>query len=187
MKCFNHPDKDAVGLCQYCGKAVCNSCAQTFLGKVFCLGCSQALKRRVEAASISKPFTLPLALLTWTNLAFSILIGAYIIYILVWGLLIPLDFNLLLTYITSIAALTIIPATILLFSGYEMLRGRLFKGGLMNVASSIILFQLFWYFNWYTPLIADLWPINLLSFTPALASGILGICLELLKKAFSAS
>ncbi|MFZ4741418.1 MAG: hypothetical protein ACOYLE_09685 [Bacteroidales bacterium] len=26
MKCFNHPDKDAVGICKNCNKGLCNDC-----------------------------------------------------------------------------------------------------------------------------------------------------------------
>lgn len=39
MKCFNHPDVEAVGVCVRCGKAVCKECQRIAEGKVFCPSC----------------------------------------------------------------------------------------------------------------------------------------------------
>ena len=45
MKCFIHPANDAVGICKYCAKGACSSCAvDTGQG----IACSEACARQVE-------------------------------------------------------------------------------------------------------------------------------------------
>lgn len=36
MKCFNHHDRDAFGICKSCGKALCLECMAIENGKVLC-------------------------------------------------------------------------------------------------------------------------------------------------------
>jgi len=45
MKCFNHPDQDAVGLCKHCSKGLCVECASD-LGHG--LACKGSHERQVE-------------------------------------------------------------------------------------------------------------------------------------------
>ncbi len=47
MKCFYHPDLDAVGLCSQCGKAACRQCVQDVDGSMLCRGCLQLRQREV--------------------------------------------------------------------------------------------------------------------------------------------
>ena len=39
MKCYVHPDVDAVGTCTNCGKSVCSNCIVEMNGKVVCKAC----------------------------------------------------------------------------------------------------------------------------------------------------
>jgi len=39
MKCFHHPDRDAVVTCCKCGKGLCNDCTITVDGKIYCPVC----------------------------------------------------------------------------------------------------------------------------------------------------
>ena len=48
MKCFNHNDQDAVGVCKHCQKGVCTNCCTLIDGTVSCLGSCEA-----EVASIN--------------------------------------------------------------------------------------------------------------------------------------
>lgn len=42
MKCFDHPEKDAVGSCKSCGKGVCSECAVDLTKGLACRGrCEQ--------------------------------------------------------------------------------------------------------------------------------------------------
>lgn len=41
MRCINHLDTDAVGICQQCGRAVCQTCVVIFGGKLYCTNCVQ--------------------------------------------------------------------------------------------------------------------------------------------------
>jgi VIT1/CCC1 family predicted Fe2+/Mn2+ transporter len=38
MKCFNHEEKDSVGMCRFCGKAVCKECAADGAIGITCKG-----------------------------------------------------------------------------------------------------------------------------------------------------
>lgn len=40
MKCYQHPDVDAVATCVVCGKAVCAACATDVAGRVHCEECA---------------------------------------------------------------------------------------------------------------------------------------------------
>jgi hypothetical protein len=39
MKCFYHPDKDAVGICSQCGKGCCRACVEDVGGALLCKDC----------------------------------------------------------------------------------------------------------------------------------------------------
>ncbi len=41
MKCYNHPDRDAVGPCSLCGKGVCEEDAVYINGKLYCKECAK--------------------------------------------------------------------------------------------------------------------------------------------------
>lgn len=47
MKCFNHPDKEAAGVCVVCGQPFCHSCAVEFSdGSLYCrpdAACGQSI------------------------------------------------------------------------------------------------------------------------------------------------
>lgn len=46
MKCFNHEDKDAVGICVSCKKGLCRDCAIEYDGKLYCKDCFNAAQQR---------------------------------------------------------------------------------------------------------------------------------------------
>ena len=39
MKCVTHMEKDALGICNYCGKSVCDECVQELNGEKYCKEC----------------------------------------------------------------------------------------------------------------------------------------------------
>jgi len=44
MKCFNHPEKDAVGICKNCNKGLCKECAVEVDNGISCKGkCEEEL------------------------------------------------------------------------------------------------------------------------------------------------
>jgi len=45
MKCFYHPEKDAVGTCSQCGKAACRDCIEDVGGALLCKTCMGAVIR----------------------------------------------------------------------------------------------------------------------------------------------
>jgi hypothetical protein len=51
MKCYVHPDVDAVGTCANCGKFVCSSCAVDYQGKVTCKSCIEKMASSSGAAA----------------------------------------------------------------------------------------------------------------------------------------
>lgn len=48
MKCYSHQDRDAVGICLACGKAICQECAQEVKGKIYCKRCAAEVKETEE-------------------------------------------------------------------------------------------------------------------------------------------
>ena len=53
MKCYNHHDRDAFGICKACGKALCLECIDIVNGKVTCKD-SEKCHNRVNCFSNSK-------------------------------------------------------------------------------------------------------------------------------------
>jgi hypothetical protein len=51
VKCFKHPQNDAVGVCAYCGRALCPECTQvTSAPRLACSGqCAEAVLRSEKA------------------------------------------------------------------------------------------------------------------------------------------
>jgi hypothetical protein len=46
MKCFNHHQEDAVGICKHCSKGVCSTCTMLVGGSVACAAsCTEAVAR----------------------------------------------------------------------------------------------------------------------------------------------
>ena len=39
MECHNHPDREAVANCSFCGKAVCPECSVEIGGNIYCKDC----------------------------------------------------------------------------------------------------------------------------------------------------
>jgi hypothetical protein len=37
MKCFNHKEKEAIGVCKYCHKGLCQDCAKDLIGGLACV------------------------------------------------------------------------------------------------------------------------------------------------------
>lgn len=50
MKCFNHQDIDAVGVCTSCGKNICSNCAMEVGGKIICKSCAEKMANNNIAA-----------------------------------------------------------------------------------------------------------------------------------------
>jgi len=48
MKCFYHPDKDAVGTCSQCGKAACRECLYDVGGAMLCKDCMARQLRTIQ-------------------------------------------------------------------------------------------------------------------------------------------
>lgn len=54
MKCFNHPDTDAVGLCSKCNKAGCRHCLKDIGGAIACSDCLAEHVRQSDAEIASE-------------------------------------------------------------------------------------------------------------------------------------
>lgn len=48
MKCYNHEDRDAVGICVSCKKGICRDCAIEYNGKLYCKDCFENAKIKRE-------------------------------------------------------------------------------------------------------------------------------------------
>ena len=62
MKCFNHPESDAVGICKSCQKGICHECAIDLGKGIACKGqcesdvtaVNEALARNMELGSLNR-------------------------------------------------------------------------------------------------------------------------------------
>jgi len=61
MKCYYHPEVDAVATCTDCGKAICQSCAVNVGGRLLCQQCLASGTARGRAESVP---TNPLAIVS---------------------------------------------------------------------------------------------------------------------------
>ncbi len=48
MRCYRHPDREAIGVCSSCFKAVCPECAKERSGKIICVECEQKLENSIK-------------------------------------------------------------------------------------------------------------------------------------------
>ena len=85
MRCFYHPQADAVGTCKHCHRGVCRGCASEREGGLACLGRCEAavdavnalIRRNVQIGVKSRPLNLVaflvfvMALITLLYLAFN--------------------------------------------------------------------------------------------------------------------
>ncbi len=55
MKCYVHPDIDAVGTCTNCGKTVCSGCALEMNGKLICKSCIERMATQPSQQSPVQP------------------------------------------------------------------------------------------------------------------------------------
>src|SRR5260370_504292 len=62
IKCFYHPEQDAVGMCTQCGKAACHNCMKEVEGGMLCKGCIahqlQAIQDESKAAEEERQATI---------------------------------------------------------------------------------------------------------------------------------
>jgi drug/metabolite transporter (DMT)-like permease len=80
MKCFYHPEADAVGTCKHCSRGLCRACAAERDGGLACSGRHEAevdavsalIRRNVQVGVKSRPLSL---------VAFGVFVTALIILI----------------------------------------------------------------------------------------------------------
>ena len=52
MKCYFHPDNDALEVCTNCGKAICNECVNTLNSKPYCPACSPLMDQEPKLKKV---------------------------------------------------------------------------------------------------------------------------------------
>jgi hypothetical protein len=97
MKCFNHPEKDAVVVCKACGKAVCRDCGiKTGNGFVCQQSCTETLAEINELQARQLEHLKNIKRLNFLGAFFSICMGLLFIYFSSLGYGIVYNFVLLL-------------------------------------------------------------------------------------------
>ncbi|TKJ28913.1 MAG: hypothetical protein CEE40_10335 [Chloroflexi bacterium B3_Chlor] len=76
MKCYKHPDVDAVAACTTCGKALCETCSVDLAGRISCRECLAAPPAEGGAGTFSQMNPLSIA---------SVVLGAIGIFGLLCG------------------------------------------------------------------------------------------------------
>lgn len=82
MKCFYHPDVEAIGTCTNCGKAICADCSMEVGGKLVCKPCTEKMAAQCAAppAPCRKEPALALLLSLIGGLVSGLLIGLGQVY-----------------------------------------------------------------------------------------------------------
>jgi len=172
MKCYKHPEEDAVGICSKCGRGICTQCAEISNGKLICKDC---LKTKILIPKRLKAYSLVGAIIGWLGFVNSTLLGTYIaLYCLRFASLDPSFLRK--AYIVGIIATA--SAFTLLYGGYLIWRGRIRRGGTLNLIAGTTTTILYLYFTFGFPLLGQLGPMGYLLLVPALMSGLIGILIS---------
>ena len=54
MECHNHPDREAVANCSFCGKAICPECSVEIGGSIYCKDCLNDIIAKTMVAEETK-------------------------------------------------------------------------------------------------------------------------------------
>lgn len=75
MKCYNHHDRDAVGVCKNCSKGICPDCLTEVDNDIACIGkCEGVLRAKSKQTKTNKKVLIFLSLI-------SILFGTVVGYV----------------------------------------------------------------------------------------------------------
>jgi len=155
MKCYIHPERDAIGVCVMCGHGVCDACSVNLGGKIYCKQCVEKVVTRpnVEASSRAASITVASILLyifgAWGIISslFLIIFGG--IFGGIGDILYPyytqnVDINIIKGIIALIAGISISLGIIYLISsileivaGYWLWRS-LKNGGILGIIVSVL-------------------------------------------------
>ncbi|MDW8026802.1 MAG: zinc ribbon domain-containing protein [Armatimonadota bacterium] len=67
MRCYEHRDIEAIGVCQSCGRGVCESCQTMRQGQILCIGCAERV--RAGGAWFTFRFSVPNLEQIWEELS----------------------------------------------------------------------------------------------------------------------
>jgi TM2 domain-containing membrane protein YozV len=137
MKCYVHPDVEAMGTCTSCGKAICSTCSMEVGGKLVCKPCAEKMATQcltVKAVPQKEP-ALALLLSLVGGLVSGLLIGLGQIYngqvkkgiilciahVVIWAVIIVAYILLALTVVGAICCLPIFafPFLLWLYAMYD--------------------------------------------------------------------
>ncbi len=172
MKCYKHPDKNAVGVCSTCGRGICRQCAVTSMGKLICRDCSEVSEARTPTTL--KAYNLMGAITGLLGAVNTILIGSYLITLFLYLAPLGIAFPPAQTYIVGITA-SVVASFLLLCGSYLIWKGRARRGGMLNFVAGAITIILYLYFTLVFPLLYQLGITGYFLPAPALISGVIGI------------
>ncbi len=53
MKCYIHPDVEAIGTCTSCGNAICSTCSMEVGGRLICKPCGEKMATQCAASQVA--------------------------------------------------------------------------------------------------------------------------------------
>ena len=110
MNCYYHPDRDAVGVCVACGRAVCIECKVVLGDKIYCNVCAD---KRISEAATTAPQSVKKAHYSTALRILSGIFGAWIILGSITGLSYYMESGLIAELIVDIVSIVI---AVLLFA-----------------------------------------------------------------------
>jgi len=174
MKCFNHPNEEAVGTCAKCGRGICHQCIGASTGTLICKECLQT----IPSSHVPNLKNKIGAFLGWLGVANFIILEFWLLstYFSLIGL--PAEPFISQIYIASIV--TTVSAIMLICGNYLMIKNRPREGGIINLMAGIAMAFAYTYFAFLSKpqLLNWLGITGYLLLAPALISGAAGIALK---------
>ena len=97
MKCFNHPESEAIAICKACGKAVCKECGLESENGIACQqNCINTLSEKKNLYSLQAAHLKNLKRMNLLGSFFSVCMGVLFIYFSSQGFGLVYDFVFLL-------------------------------------------------------------------------------------------
>ncbi len=122
MKCFNHRDRDAIGICKVCGKGLCQECLVEIPKGIACkdtcmeyaIDVTEVVNRNIETAPVSYAIMSKLRARCLKQSFIELLVGLFALVIFFWSgekdeLFLPVfgAIFIVLSAVTFVRALTI--------------------------------------------------------------------------------
>jgi len=174
MKCFNHTDQEAIGICAKCGRGICEQCVGTTAARLVCKECFLQVKPSSHILNLNVVG----ALLGWLGAADLIMLEFWLVFTYIS--LAGLPAEALVYQIYMVGTITVVSAIMLILGSYFIMKNHPKKGGIINLTVVMAMALTYTYFAFLSKpqLLNWLGITGYLLLAPALISGLTVVTLK---------